>query len=296
MDVDSLPSLKGKICIITGANSGIGKRAALQLAQKDATVIMVCRNKFRGEKALSEIKEKTESDIDLFLCDLSLQKSIREFVKEFTNNYNNLHILIHNAANFDYTLKEPVLTEDGIETIFATNHLGPFLMTHLLLDTLKESAPSRIITIASKGLILYRGLTIEFNNLNGEKKFSYQHAYYHSKLAQIMFTYDLAQKLKGTGVTVNCIRVTNVKIDLDRIRNISWYMRYTYRVKRFFGISPEKMAETYVYLAAAPELENVTGKYFDEHANQVKSSKNSYDKVIWKKLWDVSAELTNLND
>jgi NAD(P)-dependent dehydrogenase (short-subunit alcohol dehydrogenase family) len=295
MDVESLPPLTGKVCIITGANSGVGKRAALQLAQKEATVIMVCRNKLRGEKALSELQEKTGSDtIELFLCDLSLQKSIRTFVKEFTNTHNNLHVLINNAANFDTTLKKPVLTEDGIETIFATNHLGPFLMTNLLLDTLKESTPSRIINIASKGLILYGGLTIEFDNLNGEKKFSYQHAYYHSKLAQIMFTYDLANRLKGTGVTANCIRVTNVKIDLDRIGNVPWYMRYTYRIKRLFGITPEKMAETYVYLAAAPQLENITGKYFDEHANQVKSSKNSYDEAVWKKLWDVSTELTNL--
>lgn len=118
--------------------------------------------------------------------------------RDFKSTYDNLHVLIHNAANFDYSLKTPVLTEDGVEVIFATDHLGPFLLTNLLLDVLKKSAPSRIITIASKGLFSYPRLTIEFDNVNGEKRFSYAHAYYHSKLAQIMFTYELAKRLKGT--------------------------------------------------------------------------------------------------
>ena len=185
-------------------------------------------------------------------------------------------------------MKKPVLTEEGIEVIFATNHVGPFLLTTLLLDTMKRSAPSRIITIASKGLIVYPRLTIEFDNLNGEKKFSYQHAYYHSKLAQIIFTYELARRLKGTGVTVNCIRVTNVKIDLERVTG---RFRSIYRIKRFFGITPEEMAKTYVYLSISSEVEGVTGKYFDEHGKEVKSSKRSYDQDVWKKLWDVTEGL-----
>lgn len=290
-----MESLKGKVCMITGANSGIGKRAALQFAEKGATVVMVCRSKERGNAALSDIVAKSGSDtVDLMSADLSLQKSIHKVVKEFTDNYDQLHVLINNAANFDYTLKKPVLTEDGIEVIFATNHLGPFLLTNLLLDVLKKSAPSRILNVASKGLIMYPRLTIEFDNLNGEKKFSYQHAYYHSKLAQIMFTYELARRVEGTEVTVNCIRVTNVKIDLERVSNVPWYKRYVYRIKRFFGIPPEEMAKTYVHLATAPELEGVTGKYFDEHGKEVKSSKRSYDEAVWKKLWDVSEELTKL--
>ena len=276
--------------MITGANSGIGKRAALQLAEKGATVIMVCRNQERGEAALSEIRERSGNEsVDLLLCDLSSQKSIRTLVENFESSYDKLHVLIHNAANFDYTLKNPVLTEEGIEVIFATNHVGPFLLTNLLLDVLKRSVPSRIITIASKGLITYPRLTIEFDNLNGEKKFSYQHAYYHSKLAQIMFTYELARRLKGTGVTVNCIRVTNVKIDLERVTG---WRGSVYRIKRFFGITPEEMAKTYVYLSTASEVEGVTGKYFDEHGKEVKSSKRSYDQDVWKKLWDVTEELT----
>ena len=288
--VIDMTEAKQKVCMITGANSGIGKRAALQLAEKGATVIMVCRNQERGEAALSEIREKSGNEsVDLLLCDLSSQKSIRTLVENFESSYDKLHVLIHNAANFDYTLKNPVLTEEGIEVIFATNHVGPFLLTNLLLDVLKRSVPSRIITIASKGLITYPRLTIEFDNLNGEKKFSYQHAYYHSKLAQIMFTYELARRLKGTGVTVNCIRVTNVKIDLERVTG---WRGSVYRIKRFFGITPEEMAKTYVYLSTASEVEGVTGKYFDEHGKEVKSSKRSYDQDVWKKLWDVTEELT----
>lgn len=288
-------TVQGKVCMITGANSGIGKRAALQFAEKGAAVVMVCRNQKRGEAALAEIKEKSGSDsVDLLLCDLSLQKSIRNCVANFKDNYDHLQVLINNAANFDSTLKTPTLTEEGIEVIFATNHVGPFLLTHLLLDVLKKSAPSRVLNVASKGLIAYPRLTIEFDNLNGEKKFSYQHAYYHSKLAQIMFTYELARRLKGTGVTVNCIRVTNVKIDLERVSHVPRYLQYVYRIKRFFGITPEEMAKTYVYLGTAPELEGVTGKYFDEHGKEVKSSKRSYDQAVWKQLWDVSEELTKI--
>ena len=281
--------LKRKVCMVTGANSGIGKRAALQLAQKGATVVMVCRSKERGEAALSEIKKESGSEsVNLLLADLSSQKAIRELVENFKKTYDQLHVLINNAANFDFTLKNPVLTEEGVEVIFATNHLGPFLLTNLLLDVMEKSAPSRIINVASKGLITYPRLTIEFDNLNGQKKFSYQHAYYHSKLAQIMFTYELARRLKGTGVTVNCIRVTNVKIDLERVTG---WRGSVYRIKRFFGITPEEMAKTYVYLSTASEVEGVTGKYFDEHAKEVKSSKRSYDQEVWKKLWDVTEEL-----
>ncbi|MBU7045706.1 MAG: SDR family oxidoreductase [Theionarchaea archaeon] len=288
--------MEGKVCMITGANSGIGKRAALQFAEIGAEVVMVCRNKESGVKALLEIKAKSGSEsADLMLCDLSLQKSIRTLVKDFKENYSRLDVLINNAANFDYTLKKPVLTEDGVEVIFATNHLGPFLLTNLLLDVMKESAPSRIITIASKGLVAYPRLTIEFDNLNGEKKFSYQHAYYHSKIAQIMFTYELARRLKGTGVTANCIRVTNVKIDEERVNMLPRLSRYMYKIKRSFGIPPEEMAKTYLYCGTAPELEGVTGKYFDEHGKEVKSSKRSYDEAVWQRLWNVSEELTSLN-
>ena len=229
------------------------------------------------------------------IADLSSQKSIRTFIMEFNSQYNNLHVLINNAANFDMNLKKPQLTEDGIETIFATNHLGPFLLTNLLIEKLKASAPSRVINVASKGLVFYPFLNIEFDNLNGEKRYSAMHAYYHSKLAQVMFTYELAHRLNETGVTANCIRVSNVAISDERLANHSKVLQVLYKQKRRFSITPERMAEAYLYLAASPDLVNVSGKYFDEYFRQVSSSRNSYNKEIWKKLWEISNKLVHLN-
>jgi NAD(P)-dependent dehydrogenase (short-subunit alcohol dehydrogenase family) len=193
-------------------------------------------------------------------------------------------------------MKTPVLTPEGLETIFATNHVGPFLLTHLLLDMLKASAPSRILTVASKGLVVYPGLDIEFDNLDGSRNFTPQHAYYQSKLAQVMFTYDLAERLQGTGVTVNCIRVTNVALPDDRLQNFPGWMRKIYELKRKMSITPEQQAHTYVYLAADPDVEQITGGYWDENNKQVRSSQNSYNKETWKKLWDGTSRLAGLSD
>jgi NAD(P)-dependent dehydrogenase (short-subunit alcohol dehydrogenase family) len=215
-------------------------------------------------------------------------------VREFQARYARLHVLINNAANFDHTLKKPVLTEDGVETIFATNHLGPFLMTNLLLDTLKASAPSRVINVASKGLLAFPFLTIEFDNLNGERKFSATHGYYHSKLAQVMFTLDLARRLEGTGVTVNCIRVTNVALDRDRLTHLPAILRWAYALKRKMALTPEQMAETYVHLAASPQVEGLTGGYWDENRRQVRAYRNAYAQTVWRRLWEVSTTLTRL--
>jgi NAD(P)-dependent dehydrogenase (short-subunit alcohol dehydrogenase family) len=285
----------GRVCIVTGSNSGIGKAAAMGLARCGSTVVMVCRNLERGKVAQAEIIGDTgNKSVDLMVCDLSSQRSIRQFAAEFKAKYNRLHVLIHNAANFDQSLRHPVITEDGVETVFATNHLGPFLMTNLLLETLKAGAPSRVLTVASKGLITYPFLSIEYDNLNGQKKFSAQHAYYHSKLAQVIFTFDLAERLKGSGVTVNCIRVTNVQLDKDRYEHITGWKRRAYELKRRMAITPKQMAEAYIRLAVAPEFENVTGKYFDEKCGEVRANKGAYDQASWHRLWQVSESLTGL--
>ena len=294
--MDSRYNMQGKVCFVTGANSGIGKAAALTLAKNNATVIMLCRNKESGQSALEEIIYQSKNPFArLMIADLSSQKSIRAFAVEFQARYNHLHVLINNAANFDLNLKKPQLTEDGIETIFATNHLGPFLLTNLLIEKLKASAPSRVINVASKGLVAYPFLNIEFDNLNGEKRYSAMHAYYHSKLAQVMFTYELARRLNETGVTANCIRVPNVAISDERLENIPKVLQVFYRQKRRFSITPERMAESYLYLAASPDLVNVSGKYFDEHNRQVSSSRNSYNEEVWKKLWEISTTLIHQN-
>ncbi len=269
--------LTGKTIIITGGNSGIGKAAALKLALVGATVVMACRSAERGARAQEEIRQASGNHrVEWMQVDMASQASIRQFAVAFQDRHARLDGLIHNAANFDLSMKKPVLTEDGVETIFATNHVGIFLLTHLLLDLLKASAPSRIITVASKGLNLYPNLDIEFDNLNGERKYSPPHAYYHSKLAQVMYTYDLAERLQGTGVTVNCIRVTNVALPDERLGNIPGWLRKIYSLKRSMAITPEAQADTYLYLAADPDVEHITGKYWDETVRQVASSKKSY--------------------
>lgn len=292
-EVQQQYDLQNKIVIITGANSGIGKEAAVKMARCGATVVMACRTMERGLQALNQVRDATNSQhLDLMLVDMSSQKSIRTFVEKFNKRYHHIEVLIHNAANFDHTQQKPVLTEDGQETIFATNHLGPFLMTNLLLGTIKESTPSRIITIASKGLMTYPFLDIEFDNLKGERKFNVQHAYYHSKQAQVMFTFDLANRLRGSGVSVHCVRVGNVAIPDERLSHLPAWLLKMYEFKRKFSMTPEKMAETYLWLAADPMLENQTGGYWDAPGVAVKANKNAYNRITQKKLWDISAQLT----
>ncbi len=289
-------TLDDKTIIITGSNSGIGKAAAIQLAKLGATVIMACRSVERGAQAREEVCLQSGSHkVELMQVDMASQASISKFAAEVKARFSRLDVLIHNAANFDQTLQKPVLTDDGVETIFATNHIGVFLMTDLFLDLLKASAPSRIITVASKGLVAYPFLDIEFDNLAGEKKFSAQHAYYHSKLAQVMYTYDLAERLRGTGVIVNCVRVTSVALPDERISHLPSWVQKIYKIKRSMAISPERQAETYVYLAADPAVANISGGYWDENNRQVRSNRNSYNRETWKRLWRESERLAGLS-
>ena len=285
-------NMENKVVIITGANSGIGKQAAIQMACLGAHVVMACRSMERGEAAREEIcRESSSQQVDLLRVDMSSLESIREFSQEYHKRYSQLHVLIHNAANFDLSIKTPVLTREGIETFFATNHVGIFLMTKLLIDLLQASAPSRIITVASKGLLAYPNLDIEFDNLNGERRFSAAHAYYHSKLAQVMYTYDLAERLKGSGVTANCIRVGNVAVEDDRLMGVPNFLKKVYALKRKFAVTPERQAEAYVFLAADPDVEQISGGYWDERGQQVRSSRASCNRETRERLWRVTEEL-----
>jgi NAD(P)-dependent dehydrogenase (short-subunit alcohol dehydrogenase family) len=290
-------NLKDKIIIVTGANSGIGKAAAIKLAQCGATVVMACRSVERGVEALDDVRKAANSpNVTLMQVDMSTQNSIRDFAEVFKSLYPRLDVLIHNAANFDHNQKKPVMTEDGVENVFATNHLGPFLLTCLLLDTLIASTPGRIITVASKGLMTYPFLDIEFDNLNGERKFSMQHAYYHSKQAQVMFTFDLAERLVDSGVTVHCVRVGNVAIPDERLSHLPKFLKAMYDLKRRFSLTPEKMAETYLWLAADPLPALRTGGYWDAPNVEVKANKNAYNSDTQKHLWEVSARLTGVEN
>lgn len=284
-----------KTIIVTGANSGIGYQTALGLARQNHRVVMVCRSKERGETAQQKIiRETGNNQVDLILIDLSSQQSIRDGVAEFNSRYEQLDVLINNAAIFDITQKKAQMSDDGIETIFATNHLGVFLMTNLLIPALKVSPAGRIINIASKGLLAKPFMNIQFDNLNGEKKFNVTDAYYHSKLAQIMFTFDLAERLADTNIATSIIRVPAVKLDEGRYDHIPSFLRAIYKFKMSFSISTEEMAEAYIKIATSPEFAKVSGVYLDENCQEVKASKQAYNRDTWKQLWDVSARMTNL--
>ena len=277
--------MKGKICMITGANSGIGKATALGLAKMGATIVMVRRNKDRGEKALEDIKKEVENGtVDLIIADLSTQKAIHQLVKEFKERYQFLHVLINNAG---VNLSRCVLTEDGIETTFAVNYLAQYLLSNLLLDVLQASSPARIVNVASSVL----AKNIDFENLNGEKHYRQLNAYGQSKLAVILFTYELSRRIEGTGVTVNCLHPGYVKTNM--IKNFRKFVKYFYPLIGLFMKKPKKGAKTSIYLASSSEVEGVSGKYFKKR-KEVETVKVSYDEEIAQRLWDVSTTLTNL--
>jgi NAD(P)-dependent dehydrogenase (short-subunit alcohol dehydrogenase family) len=272
--------MKRKMCVITGANSGIGKAAAVQINQAGYHVILACRNPSRGEAALEDIRAQTgNSAVELMIVDMSLQSSIKQFADTFQSKYKSLDVLIHNAAIFDITQKEKMITGEGVESIWATNHIGPVQLSDLLMEPLKQSQQGRIITVSSKGLIAYPFLKVDLEDPEFiQRKFSVQKAYYQSKLAQVMYTYWLADELKETKITANCIRVANVKIDIDtRYPNTSKFARSMYAIKSRFSISPEEMAETYTYLGVSDQVSETTGKYFDDPTHIVGSSKYSRD-------------------
>ncbi len=296
-----------KVCIITGANSGIGKAAAIQIAQQGHQVIMACRDPERGEAALQDVRQQSGNEcVEMMVVDMSLQASIKAFAAVFLAKYEVLDVLIHNAAAFDIRQKERILTSEGVELVWATNQIGPVLLTDLLLAALKQSEQGRVITISSKGLMVYPFLKVDVADPEfARKKFSVQKAYYQSKLAQVMYTYWLADQLKETAVstlrpssvepgsrqavTVNSIRVTNVKIDVDtRYPGMPKWKRTLYSLKSKSSITPEEMAETYTFLALSPEVNQTTGTYFDDPNHIVNSSSYSQDKENIKQVMDLT--------
>jgi len=280
-------SMQGKICMVTGANSGIGKATALELAQMGATVVMVCRDRARGEEARSEITTKSRNNaVDLLQADLSSQQSIRQLVEHFKQRYTHLHVLINNAGAAFTGRRETV---DGLEMTFAVNYLAPFLLTNLLLDVLKASAPARIVNVSSAS---HKSGYIQMDDLQGEKHNRSMRAYPQSKLAIVLFTYELARRLQGTGVTANCLDPGFVATNIGQT-GASLPVRLLIKLIRSFGTSPEKGAKTSIYLASSPEVEGVTGKYFVKSLPK-RSAAISYDESLQRQLWEQSAKLVNL--
>jgi len=284
--------MQGRVCLITGASNGIGKAAAIALARKGASLVLLCRDRDRGETAMAEISLRAGSDdLDLLVADLSSQRQIRGAAAAFLESGRPLHVLLNNAGAVNM---ERTLTEDGIETTFAVNHLGYFLLTRLLLDRLRESAPARIVNVSSElHRRSYGGGRILYDDLNGERLYGGYRAYGQSKLANILFTRELARRLEGSGVTANALHPGVVATGFGRNIRSGWvpWLKALYRP---FSRDAAKGADTAVWLAATPEIEGVTGKFFKDRKLRTPAAQ-ALDDEDAARLWAVSEALTGLS-
>lgn len=281
--------MNGKTVLVTGANAGIGKAACVALAKMGAHVVMVARDKARGEAALAEVKSASgSSQVDLLLADLSSQQAVRQLADEFKRKYARLDVLLNNAGAIT---SERKVTVDGLEFQFALNHLGYFLLTQLLLDVLKTSAPARIVNVSSGA---HMGGRINFDDLQMAQRYNSFGAYAQSKLANVLFTYELARRLHDAKVTVNALHPGGVRTNFGKDGDTRGVMRVVFDLfLGIAGISPEQGADTPVYLASSPDVAGVTGKYFEKR-KAIASSKASYDEDVAKRLWQMSEQLTGL--
>lgn len=282
-----MTDLKGKTCIVTGSNSGIGKETATALGTMGATVVMVVRNQERGENARAEIIRVTGNDVaHVMICDVSSIESIRHFAEEFKRRNDKLHVLINNAGGY---FSKRQITTDGFERTLALNYLGPVVLTHELLPMLRYSAPSRIINVGSG---MAGSGKIASDDLQYVKNYSAMKAYANSKLMLTMYSYELARRLVGSHVTVNVVEPGFVSTNIGR-NSGSLLLSLGYRMMRPIQISAKKGAETIVYMASSPELENVSGKCFHK-LQETETSPISCDQQAQRRLWDNTMHLLGL--
>jgi NAD(P)-dependent dehydrogenase (short-subunit alcohol dehydrogenase family) len=285
--------MKGKAVIVTGGNAGIGKATAIGLAAMGADLVITARNQQRGEAALADIQRRSGNDnVELLLADFASLSSIRGFVEEYKMNHDRLDVLVNNAGGLNTSRSE---TLDGFETTFGVNHLGYFLVTNLLLDTLKASAPSRIVSVSSRAHRRPKGMN--FDDLNAEAGYSGMGmgVYGASKLANVLFAYELARRLEGTGVTSNCLHPGVVRSSFGQNNGgvISFVFKSFYTLFTPFTKSNAQGAETSIYLASSPEVEGVTGRYYVD-SNEAPSSLASHDEEAARRLWEISEQMTGL--
>jgi NAD(P)-dependent dehydrogenase (short-subunit alcohol dehydrogenase family) len=278
--------MNGKVCVITGATSGIGKETARALVHLGARVVMINRNPEKAMAVADEIARGAAGTVEMVQGNLSSFASIREAAVTVLERYPRIDVLISNAGVFRARRH---VTGDGLEETFAVNHLAPFLLTNLLLDRLKRSAPARIVIVASDA---HQGAVLDFDNLLLEHRFGAWRAYSRSKLANVMFSYALARRLEGSGATVNSLHPGFVATRLGSGNKIP--IRPVYLLLRPFTLSPRQGAETSVYLASSPDVERVSGFYF-ERKKESRSNRASQDEEAQELLWKMSAELTGLS-
>ncbi len=281
------PNLNGKVCMVTGATSGIGEATADQLASLGATVVIVGRDSKKCADVASRIKESTRNpSVDFLVADLSSQKDIRRIAEEFMSRYSRLNVLVNNVGAIFLSRRK---SADGIEMTFALNHLSPFLLSNLLLNTLIAGAPARIINITSAK---HGEATMNFKDLEYRKGYIGTKAYAQSKLANVLFTIELANRLKGQGVTVNAIHPGFTETNLGK--NNAGIFRPLVSLLRMGGITPQEAARYVVHLAASDEVDGMTGSYF--YKDKVSSSLASYDEEAAPLLWEVSASKVGLQE
>lgn len=284
---DKTSPMAGKTVLITGGTGGIGRATAIGLADLGARVAITGRDLGRVEAAAAEIRLATGNpEIQGFGADLSYQADVRRLAAQVLDAYPRLDVLVNNVGGFWATRH---VTADGLERTFALNHLAPFLLTDLLLDGLKASAPARVVTVSSGAQSLG---TIDFDDLQGERKYSGQTAYNQSKLASVMFTYELARRLAGTGVTATALHPGVVSTGFGA-EDPSRIFKFIVPFYRPFMKTPAQGAATSIYLASSPEVDGVTGTYFAER-RAASSNKASYDLAAATRLWQVSADLVGL--
>lgn len=277
-----------RVCLVTGATSGIGRVTAQALARSGASVVLLCRDPSRGEATARQIRQATGNDhVTYLVADLSSLDQVRAVASTITASYPRLHVLVNNAGALFMRRQETV---DRYEMTFALNHLAPFLLTNLLLETLKASAPARVVTVAS---VAHTNAHIQFDDLmHAHHRYRALGVYGQSKLANILFTYELARRLDGTGVTANTLHPGVVATGFAK--NNGPLYRYGMVLVRPFFISPERGAQTSIYLATSSEVEGISGQYFVK-CRSAKSSPASYDQDAQRRLWEMSEQLTGLH-
>ena len=274
--------MQGKRILITGGNGGIGLVAARELARRGAEVVLAGRDGDKTRQALATINGSAAVPAVNLAVDLASLASVRALASQFLDRYDRLDVLINNAGLFQTRQQ---LTADGFEMQFGVNHLSHFLLTNLLLERLKTSAPARVVTVSS---MLHKKASIDFDSFRGAKKYSAQTAYGQSKLANVLFAVELARRLEGTGVTSNVLHPGGVATDI--MRDLPWIVR---KLVGLAFITPEEGAKTTVMLASDPALESTTGAYFDQ-CKRAECSPLANDDALRRRLWEISAELVGL--
>jgi NAD(P)-dependent dehydrogenase (short-subunit alcohol dehydrogenase family) len=284
--VNSTNLMHGRICVVTGATSGIGLVTAQVLARQGATLIVIARNAERGAATVSRIQQETGNPaVELMVADLSAQAQVRQLAGEIQHRCAHLDVLVNNAGAL---FARRQLSQDGLEMTFALNHLAYFLLTNLLLDPLKAADSARVVNVSSEA---HRRARLDFSDLQGQHRYTGWRAYARSKLANILFTYELARRLAGTGIVTNALHPGFVATNFGR--NNRSITAVLFRILQLAAISPQEGAQTIIYLASSPAVKGVSGEYFVKQ-QAVRSSQVSYDRAAAERLWQVSAELTRL--